>query len=153
MRVRKYVPSDWTHLCVIHDAARQQELLVSGLLNAFLNLEQTAENEGLFDGLVLVAEDKNERLGFIAISDNEITWLYVSRAHQRQGVARLLVRAALESATGPVSLEVLSGNDAALNLYLSEGFEVVKQVNGKLTGNEAFAASGLVLSHQRAEFL
>lgn len=115
-----------------------------------MNLEQTAENEELFEGLVLVVEDKVDRLGFIAISDNEITWLYVSPAHQRQGVARLLVRAALESATGPVSLDVLIGNDAALNLYLSEGFEVVKQVNGKLAGNEGFAASGLVLCHQRA---
>jgi ribosomal protein S18 acetylase RimI-like enzyme len=148
VRVRDYAPSDWPHLCAIHDAARKQELLASGLLDAFLTLEQTADNEGLFDGLVLVAEDDAEVLGFIALSDNEITWLYVSPAHQRRGVARRLIRAALRSATGPVSLDVLMGNEAALKLYLSEGFQVVKQVTGKLAGNESFAASGFVLRHE-----
>jgi ribosomal protein S18 acetylase RimI-like enzyme len=149
MRVREYAPSDWPHLCEIHDSARKQELLASGLLDAFLTLAQTADNEGLFDGLVLVAQDDVDLLGFIALSDNEITWLYVSPVHQRRGVARLLVRAALRSATGPVSLDVLVGNEAALKLYLSEGFQVVKQVSGKLAGNESFAASGFVLRHDR----
>jgi hypothetical protein len=30
-------------------------------------------------------------------------------------------------------------------LYLSEGFKILRRVDGKLTGNEAFRASGFVL--------
>jgi hypothetical protein len=40
---------------------------------------------------------------------------------------------------------VLVGNEAALNLYLSEGFCVLRRVDGKLVGNESFAASGYFL--------
>lgn len=147
MQIREYESSDWPHLCVIHDEARKQELEASGLMDAFLTLEATAEGEGLFDGKVLVADDEGIPLGFIAIAEGEITWLYVSPRHQRRGVARRLVREAISCESGPVSLDVLEGNEAALQLYLSEGFEVVKRVSGRLAGNEAFAATGLVLRH------
>ncbi|MBE9157059.1 GNAT family N-acetyltransferase [Nodosilinea sp. LEGE 06152] len=147
MRIREYEPSDWPQLCEIHDEARRQELEASGLLEAFLTLEQTAEGEGLFDGKVYVAEAEGVPVGFIAIAEGEITWLYVSPRHQRCGIARRLVREAIACAGGPVSLDVLEGNEAALKLYLSEGFEVVKRVSGRLAGNEAFAATGLVLRH------
>lgn len=55
MNLRPYSPGDWERLCAIHDAARVHELQASGLADAFLSLEQTAENEGLFDGEVVVA--------------------------------------------------------------------------------------------------
>jgi hypothetical protein len=53
MNLRPYSPTDWERLCAIHDAARVYELEASGLAAAFLTLEVTAENEGLFDGEVV----------------------------------------------------------------------------------------------------
>jgi hypothetical protein len=50
-----------------------------------------------------------------------------------------------------VTTEVLVGNEPALNLYLSEGFRVLRRVDGKLTGNEIFAASGYVLQRTSSE--
>lgn len=47
----------------------------------------------------------------------------------------------------PLELEVLLGNHAALALYLAEGFRVVRRADGRLVGNEAFAASAHVLRH------
>jgi ribosomal protein S18 acetylase RimI-like enzyme len=44
-----------------------------------------------------------------------------------------------------MSTEVLVGNEPALALYLSEGFKIQRRVDGKLTGNESFVASGYVL--------
>jgi ribosomal protein S18 acetylase RimI-like enzyme len=41
--------------------------------------------------------------------------------------------------------EVLVGNESALALYLSEGFKILRRSDGKLAGNESFAASGYVL--------
>lgn len=145
MPVRPYTPSDWDALCVIHDASRRDELLAAGLLDAFLTLEQTAENEGLFDGEVLVDEEDGEVKGFVAWADGELTWLYVHPSAYRQGVGRRLLQQAILRCDGTISTEVLVGNEPPLALYLSAGFRILKRVDGKLTGNERFAASGYVL--------
>jgi hypothetical protein len=56
----------------------------------------------------------------------------------------------VKASPNPLSLDVLVGNEAALSLYLSEGFRVVKQVSGKLAGNESFPATANVLSYDGA---
>ena len=147
MVIRPYAPADWPRLCAIHDAARLQELQASDLSEAFLSLAQTAQNEGLFAGTVLLAELSGRVLGFVAFHDGELTWLYVDPATQRRGVGRALVRAAVQTSPRPLELEVLLGNDAALALYLAEGFQVLRRADGRLVGNEAFAASAHVLRH------
>lgn len=151
MVLRPYSPDDWKRLCVIHDAARVDELEASGLAAAFLTLEATAENEGLFDGEVVVAEVEGEVCGFVAYAEGELSWLYVEPAKYRQGVGRQLLRHAIRASGGNVSTEVLVGNEPALSLYLSEGFQVQRRVDGRLTGNEAFAASGYVLQRLSGE--
>ena len=44
--IRPYRDADWPRLCAIHDAARQTELALAGLPNAFLPLEIAAQREG-----------------------------------------------------------------------------------------------------------
>lgn len=150
MRIRQYEQSDWSALCAIHDAARRDELAASGLPQAFLTLEQTAEGEGLFDGDVLVFESEGRVRGFVAFANAELTWLYVDPAAYNQGIGRALLRWAIVACGGTMRTEVLVGNEAALRLYLSEGFSIVRRVDGKLTGNEAFAASGYLLERSGA---
>jgi ribosomal protein S18 acetylase RimI-like enzyme len=145
MNLRPYSPSDWDRLCIVHDAARVYELEASGLSAAYLTLNETAENEGLFDGEVVVAEVGEEVCGFVAYSEGELTWLYVEPSRFGQGIGRQLLRHAISASGGNMSTEVLVGNEAALALYLSEGFKVERRVDGKLAGNETFAASGYVL--------
>jgi ribosomal protein S18 acetylase RimI-like enzyme len=143
--LRPYSPSDWEQLCAIHDAARRHELQAAGLADAFLSLEQTAAREGLFDGKVFVAQSQGRVLGFVAYSEGELTWLYVEPTRFRQGIGRHLLRHAIEACGGSLDTEVLVGNESALALYLSEGFKVLRRADGKLAGNETFAASGHVL--------
>jgi ribosomal protein S18 acetylase RimI-like enzyme len=145
MTLRPYSPTDWERLCLVHDAARVHELEASGLAAAFLTLEATAENEGLFDGEIVVAEIEGEVCGFVAYAEGELTWLYVEPSRYKQGIGRKLLRHAIMASDGNMSTEVLVGNEAALALYLSEGFKVQRRVDGKLTGNETFSASGYVL--------
>jgi len=147
MHLRAYRADDWGRLCAIHDAARLHELQASGLADAFLPLEETAENEGLFAAEVIVAESDDEVCGFVAYADGELTWLYVEPQRYKQGIGRLLLRHAIRACSGNIATEVLIGNERALALYLSEGFKVLRRVDGKLSGNEAFAASGHVLQH------
>lgn len=149
MQLRPYQPKDWPRLCAIHDRARMDELRASGNTDAFLTLEQAADNEGLFECSVFVAEDDDQVLGFVAVKDNELSWLYVDPAAYRRGIGRALVRHAIALCGGTMSVEVLLGNEPALQLYLAEGFKILKRVDGRMTGNESFAASGYVLELRR----
>ncbi|MEO0375886.1 MAG: GNAT family N-acetyltransferase [Cyanobacteria bacterium P01_A01_bin.17] len=151
MEIRKYIPTDWPRLCKIHDAARLDELRLSVGEAAFLTLEQTAKNEGLFDSSVVVAEASGCVEGFAAFSQDELTWLYVNPLVYRRGIGRGLLRYAIEHAGDRFAVEVLEGNEPALKLYLSEGFSITKKSNGRLAGNEAFEASGYRLERRKTE--
>lgn len=143
--IRPYMGADWLAINVIHDASRLDELGASVGVAAFLSLADTYEGEGLFDDVVLVAELDGAVAGFIAIADNEVTWMYVHPDQYRRGVGRALLRAVLAGATEPVELTVLDGNDAARSLYEQEGFKLVESRTGPLVGNESFRATGHVM--------
>ena len=145
MLIRPYQPTDWSRLCEIHDAARLDELRLTIGVDAFLTLKQTAKNEGLFDDKLYVAEVDGIVQGFVAYGDEELAWLYVNPACYKQGVGRALLRHAMADSDPAMEIELLDGNAPALALYLSEGFEVVERVEGRLEGNEDFAATGLLL--------
>lgn len=150
LTLRPYRQEDWPCLCAIHDEARRHELQAACLMDAYLTLEQTAQNEGLFDGELVVAELGGRVLGFVAWCQAELTWLYVDPALHRQGLGRALLRHAIAACGGTLDTEVLVGNEAALTLYLSEGFRVQRRADGRLAGNESFAASGWVLRREGA---
>lgn len=145
MHIRPYQTTDWQAICQVHDAARVFELEASGLSDAFLTLEETGEEEGLFEATLLVAEIDGAVVGFAGYTDDEVTWLYVDPARFRLGIGRALLNAVLREAGKPLELDVLTGNAAALALYLSAGFKIVETISGKLAGNEQFAASAHVL--------
>lgn len=147
--IRPYCLADWDALCDVHDASRLFELRASVGEAAFLTLAETGEAEGLFDGALDVLEVDGGIVGFVGYSHDELTWLYVHPDHFGKGYGRRLVRHAVDAA-GPVfRTEVLEGNEAAAALYLAEGFAVVERKTGKLSGNEGFAATGLLLERRR----
>ena len=139
--IRPYESRDWDDISRIHDAARVDELRGAGLLDAYLDLAATYENEGLFDDEVWVAELDGRVAGFIAGSRSEITWAYVDPELYRRGVGRALVAHMLSLADGRVELEVLDGNSARA-FYEAIGFVLETTTTGKLAGNEAFEATG-----------
>ena len=102
--IRPYRDADWPRLCAIHDAARQTELALAGLPNAFLPLEIAAQREGLFSYTVRVAELDGQAAGFAAFTNDELAWLYVDPALARRGVGRALVEHALTEMGRPVSI-------------------------------------------------
>lgn len=144
--IRPYQDTDWEDLCEIHDRARPDELRAGSVdPDAFLTLAETAEPEGLFDGDVWVACVAERAVGFVAVDDDEVTWLYVHPDYHRYGIGRRLLRYAVGRCGPVVTTECLSGNTPAINLNVSEGFEVVETRTGKLAGNERFQATGVEL--------
>ncbi len=115
MKIRPYEPRDWERLKAIHDEARKIELYRAGLDKAYLPLEETYKNEGLFDYNLLIAENnKGLVLGFIGFFPDEIGWLYVDPLYHRQGVASALLNAAIKQTGGEITIEVLENNAVAL---------------------------------------
>lgn len=146
--IRNYVESDWQYLCEIHDLARMDELKKSVGEAAFLSLEQTYKNEGLFDDKLFVACLNDKPVGFAALVDNELTWLYVHPNNYKHGIGRKLLRKVIEECDGKMTTNVLVGNESALKLYLSEGFKIKEIKKGKLVGNESFDAEGIFLERE-----
>ncbi|GBO53435.1 hypothetical protein APA_1342 [Pseudanabaena sp. lw0831] len=70
---------------------------------------------------------------------NSDDWDAIAAIHDR---ARLdeqrLLQHAINRCGKTLSTHVLSGNDVALNLHLSEGFKIIKTKTRKLNGNESF---------------
>lgn len=150
MKIRAYANEDWTRICEIHDAARKDELSSAGLEDAFLTMDEAAENEGFSEYEVLVAEIEGIAQGFAAFSDVELSWLYVDPRCYRMGVGSALVEAALLATGEALSVEVLDGNGPALSFYKKAGFAVVGRASGRMPGNERFAVSVTQLRYNRA---
>jgi GNAT superfamily N-acetyltransferase len=146
IEIRPYMHKDWETLASIHDRARLDELRLSVGPDAFRTLEQTAEGEGLFDDGLWVAVKGGRIAGFIAVNDDEITWLYVDPDCYRQGIGRALLRHVLAAAEGGMQTTILDGNHPALQLYLSEGFEISETRDGTLQGLDAVRARGHILT-------
>lgn len=150
MRIRPYAPDDWPRVCEIHDAARRDELAAAGLQAAYLTLEQTAGNEGFHDYTIHVAEVDRRIIGFVAFTPEDLAWLYVDPAAYRQGIGTALIRHVLAEVGGPVAVEVLEGNDAAVAAYRKAGFVQTGRASGRMPGNEGFEVTVVELQHPGA---
>ncbi|MDB1086575.1 GNAT family N-acetyltransferase [Streptomyces sp. ACA25] len=152
-RIRDYRPEDWEAVSRVHDAARLDELRDSVGTEAFLSLADTYESEGLFDGRVWVAEETaGERpgdvVGFVALDEDEVSWLYVDPARYGEGAGTALLRHAVSRGGPCVEATVLAGNERAIGFYLRAGFTIRETRSGRLVGNEAFPATGHVLEYR-----
>ena len=146
--IRPYEARDWPAIEAIHDAARPMELKNAALEGAFVPLKQAAVSEGLFDYTVAVAERDGKVVGFVAYTPEELAWLYVAPGCMRQGIGTALVRHALERRDGPMTLEVLVGNEPARRLYERCGFRLTDTVTGRMPGNEQFRVTVWCMAHE-----
>jgi ribosomal protein S18 acetylase RimI-like enzyme len=150
-QIRLYRPDDWNALTAIHDRSRLDELRISVGVGAFISLTDTANSENLFDGEVWIGCFGETIVGFVAFNEDEVNWLYVDPKYYRLGIGRALLRHAIARCGRTVHTTVLSENERALPLYLSEGFRIIKTMSGRLNGNEQFPATGHILQLDKAE--
>jgi ribosomal protein S18 acetylase RimI-like enzyme len=143
--IRSYDPRDWPAVQDVHDAARLIELTLSVDAHAFRSLSEIYVDEQLFDSTVWMAELEGRVVGFVAVNEDELTWLYVHPASHRTGVGRRLLEHALAAIDGEATAWVLAGNEPALRLYKSAGFRVVETKAGHLSGSPDIPATGYCL--------
>lgn len=143
LKIRPYRDSDWEAVCAVHDAARPDELAGSCDPRAFVPLADDPESESLLASRIIVAEIDGEVVGFAAVDDAYLSFLYVHPAHYRQGIGRRLLDQSLELATDEAWTIVLAGNEAAISLYQSAGFV---EVDRFASDNEGYPVTCLRLS-------
>ena len=147
-----YSSDFWYDIQAVHDHARQQELAHANLEAAFLPLSVAAERDGLFENRVYVATVCGAAVGFVAFTENELTWLYVHPIFQRHEIGRKLAEFAISQMdSGEKTVEVLCGNLPAKKLYMDLGFTKETIVHGKMPGNESFAVTVWQLTMEHKE--
>jgi ribosomal protein S18 acetylase RimI-like enzyme len=116
----------------VFQAARDHSL-------AFLpKLHTDAEDHAFYarvvqGGSVTVAEAGGAAVGFLALSGNEVTHLYVDPAHHREGHGSALLRAA-QAANADLELWVFQRNADAVAFYEAHGFAITRTTDG--SGND-----------------
>ena len=138
--IRDYRPDDWPAICRVHDRARPDELRGSYDARAFIPLAQDPEGEYIQACVMFVAHQGDDIVGFAGIDDPYLAWLYVDPAHYRRGIGRALLQHCLARLGADAWTQACGNNEAALELYRSEGFVVESRFTGENAGYEGPAA-------------
>jgi len=124
---RKYKGTDWNDICQIHDRARPDELRGSCDPRAFVPIEQDKEVEELKTSRKFVACDNEKVVGFVGVDDKYLAWLYIDPDHYGKGIGRELLKLGIREIGAGAWTIVLDGNQKAISLYESEGFQEVRR--------------------------
>lgn len=132
--IRDYRADDWPAVCRVHDRSRPDELRGSFDARAFIPLAEDPEGEYIAACSMFVAERGGEVVGFAGVDEPYLAWLYVDPAHYRHGIGRALLRHCLARLGEDAWTQACGNNEAALSLYLSEGFVIESRHTGENAG-------------------
>ena len=131
---RQYQESDWKSICRVHDRARPDEPRGSCDPRAFVPIEQDKEVEDLKTSRKFVACDDEKVVGFVGVDDKYLAWLYIDPSHYGRGIGRELLKIGIHEIGAGAWTIVLDGNQKAISLYESEGFQEVRRFENDNAG-------------------
>ena len=140
LTIREYRADDWPAICRVHDRSRPDELRGSYDPRAFIPLAEDPERASLEACDRFVAQLGDEVVGFAGIDDPYLAWLYIDPAHYRRGIGRALLRHCLARLGDDAWTQACGNNEAALRLYLGEGFVIESRFIGDNAGYKGPAA-------------
>lgn len=136
VEIRPFRNDDWADVCAIYDLAKPDEMRGIVAPDAIPPLAVDPQMIALFRASrVVVMEHEGDVVGFAGCRENFITWLFVRPDCRRRGAARALLRHLLAAAGGPVTLNVVTSNEAALALYRGMGFAIEREYPGNFRGH------------------
>jgi putative acetyltransferase len=121
--IREYKPEDLNSVMAIW---------LQGNLQAheFINPEFFKQNYDLVKMLIpmstLYVQDLNGVQGFIGLTENYISGLFVDLDHRRQGIGHALVNKAKQR-HNELLVHVYKKNSAAIDFYLAQNFDIVSE--------------------------
>jgi ribosomal protein S18 acetylase RimI-like enzyme len=131
---RDYQETDWASVCNIHDHTRPDELKGSCDPRAFIPIEKDPEVEVLKRSQKFVAGDGEQVVGFVAVDEKYISFLYIDPDYFGQGIGRKLLQMGIEAAGPGAWTIVLHNNHPAIRLYQSEAFKEVHRFDSDNAG-------------------
>lgn len=89
------------------------------------DFQKSTEGEAIF----LAEKDNKQIIGFVSVWEHDspafLHHLFVSKAHQRQGIGRLLIQSISSSIPLPYRLKCIVKNENALDFYLKNNWSIV----------------------------
>ena len=134
MHIRRYQDSDWSEVCQVHNTARLIEVSSFMPGTEVLALEDVAEEDGFFSSDCFVACTNNRVVGFVCIKPPELSWLYVSPEHHRQGIGKQLVDHVLPMLGKDAFLTTALENTGGVSFYQQTGFRIAATFPGSCQG-------------------
>jgi len=126
--IRDYESRDWPEVCRVYDLSKPIELKAAGIEASFLPLACDMPRIEQFGTCAFrVWEEDGRLLGFVGARRNFVGWLFVEPTSFRRGIARTLLRVAIDAMEGDAWLWALKQNLAALELYRREGFRIAEE--------------------------
>ena len=138
--IRPYTRADWSGICRVHDLARPDELRGSFDARAFIPLADDPESRTIDDCEMFVVEHDDQVIAFAGIDVPYLAWMYVDPAHYREGTGRALLRHCMTRLGDDAWTLACGANQAALALYLDEGFVIEHRDMGINAGYEGPSA-------------
>jgi putative acetyltransferase len=121
--IREYKPEDLNSI---------MEIWLQGNLQAhnFINPEFFQQNYDLVKMLIpmstLYVQDLNGVKGFIGLTENYISGLFVDEKYRHQGIGNALINKAKQR-NNELSVHVYKKNTVAIDFYLSQNFDIVSE--------------------------
>jgi len=123
MKIRPYTSSDFEQILQIYAHGKLDELVFE--LNNFtlIPLNQDEKRFKAFrQSSVFVYEEENIA-GYVAINESEISSLFVHPNQRGKSIGGKLLEYAINHGPHPMTLQVVTSNTPAKNLYLKQGFK------------------------------
>jgi putative acetyltransferase len=121
--IREYKPEDLNSI---------MEIWLQGNLQAhnFINPEFFQQNYDLVKMLIpmstLYVQDLNGVKGFIGLTENYISGLFVDEKYRHQGIGNALINKAKQR-NNELSVHVYKKNTVAIDFFLSQNFDIVSE--------------------------
>lgn len=130
--IREYQPADLDNIMAIWLQGNEQA-------HPFVNPEFFRQNYELVKMLISMStvyvQDLNGVTGFIGLTENYISGLFVDEHHRKQGTGTALIEKAKQH-HNELFVHVYKKNTQAIAFYLSQHFEIIEQSINEETNEE-----------------
>lgn len=133
--IRAYNKSDFDDIENIYNTSKIDEFKGEPFDITVTPLSKDKQMLDLFNTSEIYIYGEDKIAGFVGVKENYISWLFVHPNFRGQNVGKKLVSYALSTLNGEVTLSVAKSNIAAMSLYKSLGFSMIKEFTSKYQGN------------------
>ena len=122
MKIRPYTPEDFIQVSSIYAQGKLDELVFELKEFTLIPLNQDKKRFSVFQRSQVFVYGEDKVLGYVAIHGSEITSLFVRADERGKAIGAQLLTFALTQRPLPMTLQVVTSNTPAKNLYLKQGF-------------------------------